>query len=118
MKSVTSFTPGAAQAAASASSLSAQELTFPRKVTLPPSACTLICCASNIAFRLSAASICALTSVGATFGLTVIALATPFTPVRYCDCPLGGRPLEFPVNLAFQSQEAFLHRHLNPILGY
>ena len=42
MRSFTSLTPGAAQAALSASSRSAQEWTLPLSVTLPPSACTLI----------------------------------------------------------------------------
>jgi hypothetical protein len=30
----------------------------------------------------------------------------------------GGRPLEFPVHLALQSEEASLRRHLNPIVGH
>src|SRR5208337_3832696 len=38
-------------------------------------------------------------------------------PRQVEHCPLGSRPLVFPVNLAFQSQEAFLHGYLNSV-GY
>src|SRR5712664_3155548 len=76
-------TPGAAQAARSASLLSAHERTLPRTVTLPPETSTVMRRASISALRLSASSIFILMSVGLTRGLTVIRLLTPFTPTRY-----------------------------------
>ena len=61
-------TPGAAQAAHSASSRSVQELTVPRRVTLPLAASTEIFPASSSAARSRACSILCLTSPTETFG--------------------------------------------------
>ena len=82
MRFSTLETPGADQAARAASSFSASERTVPCRVTLPPSTSTVMRLASSSADRLNASSILALSSVGATLGLTVIRLLTPITPVR------------------------------------
>ena len=76
----TAVTPGADQAARSASSLSAHERTVPLKITLLPCTSTVIRCASVCALRMSACSIFCLSSDGVTPGLTTIKLVTPLTP--------------------------------------
>ena len=73
-------TPGAAQAAFSASWRSAHELTVPLRITSLPLVSTVTWVASMSAARRNASSILRLISVGATRGLTSIALVTPSTP--------------------------------------
>ena len=75
-------TPGAAQAARSASCFSANERTVPRSVTLRPSTSTVTRLASTAALRLKASSILFLSSVGETRGFTVIRLLMPITPAK------------------------------------
>jgi hypothetical protein len=82
MRFSTRDTPGAAHAATPASSFSAHDRTLPRRITWPSSICTLIRRASISAFRLSAASIYALTSAGETRGLSVMSFDSPLTPVK------------------------------------
>src|ERR1700730_12772211 len=79
----TCVTPGARQAADSASSRSAHERTVPLRITLPPIASTEIRFASTTALRLNASSILVLISTGDTMGATSIEFVTPFTPARY-----------------------------------
>src|ERR1019366_9475759 len=77
-------TPGAAQAARSASLRSAHERTLPRRTTLFPLTSTLMRVASSSVVRRNAFSIFVFTSEELIAGcFTVIRLIRPFTPVRY-----------------------------------
>src|SRR6266566_6553175 len=82
MRLSTSATPGADQAACSASSRSAHERTVPLRITLSPSTSVTIRSASVSALRTRASSILRCSSSGEvlTRGLTVMRLVTPRTP--------------------------------------
>ena len=80
-RSSTSVTPGAAQAARSASCRSAHECTLPLRITFPSCALTWTRLASISALRLKAASILSWTSVVLTRGLTMMLLITPSVAV-------------------------------------
>src|SRR5207302_3362798 len=79
----TLVTPGADQAARSASFFSAHDRTLPRSLTVLPSTSTVIRRASSSALRRRASSILLFTSVGETLGLTSMLLVTPKTPFSF-----------------------------------
>jgi hypothetical protein len=90
MRFSTVVVPGADQAARSASSLSAHELTLPYNFTVLPSTSTLIRRASSSALRRSASSILLfIYSFEVIFGLTSMLLVTPVTPLSFLTADLA-----------------------------
>lgn len=116
MRLSTSVTPGARQAARSASWRSTQERTVPFRITSLPLVSTLMLLASDSALRRNASSILALISVGATRGRREgvdDALDALDPPHRV----LGARALVMPFGVSFDRDPAVFHDDLHVLRG-
>src|SRR5712692_4559168 len=114
----TAVTPGADQAARSASSRSAQERTIPFRPTLLSCTSTAIRCASSSALRTSASSILLLRSDDVGRGLTAMRLLTPPDARQAVDDPFGVLLLVLPLYIAFERDPSVRDGHLEVLHRY